>query len=45
MNYREQLLLRTFVQQGVLRRGQVDECSKNGEGFMNGWLGMNRIFG
>jgi len=45
MNYREQLLSRTFVQQGVLCRGQVDECSEDGEGSMNEWLGMNSTFG
>ena len=38
MNYREQMLLRTFVQQGVLCWGQVGACSEDGKGSMNGWL-------
>ena len=35
MNNREQLLLRTFVQQGVLCRGQVGKYSEDGKGSMN----------
>jgi len=45
MNYREKLWLRIYVQQGVLCRGQVGECSEDGEGSTDRWLGMNSTFG